>query len=309
MNNQFINIVHNPRFSLWPFGETGFVNTGACAGRWKIERTNANDLLTVSKGTNANTTKYDKWLRDSPNMTIAITGLDANTTLKIRQFQEGAEDFGASMVAMTVIASGPAGEEFYFGVGENYAKLRTLGNDSNGDPIMVTKTQFFAFDDPIYEYMRITPFESPSAIGTYRLHHVQAEVLIDPLKISDMEIRPDWAEWALIRRYITPIADGMTATGASTTTIRIPIQAPPGGWRVTPTLAVAGQAPTFKFNLMSAGTSLSSVVPVYSLSTTVPASKYGCAVQVAGLTSVASASSYMLADNIVPVAYLNADYF
>jgi len=309
MRSIYKNIAHNPRFQLWPFGSSGIVATGPTAARWKLELTNANDVVAVSKGTNASTTKYDKWMRSEANMTIAVTGLDAASTLRIRQFQEWAEDFGQNCVVMTVIASGPAGSSFYFGIGDNYDTLTTLGNDAGGDPIMVAKTSTFAFDDPVYEYMRVTPFESPSAVGTYRLHYVNAEVMANPNERSEFELRPEWEEWDIIKRYITPIKTGMFATGAGVTGIRIPVVAPPGGWRIAPSIAPGGRATSVKINLNSGGTEITNNAPVFTLATTPPPNVHGCVILFTGFTTTAAASQYVIGDNPDPIFYLNADYF
>lgn len=317
MRNNFTNLCHNPRFSLWPWGTSGFtgvassVSYGKSAARWFVQKTDSgSDSVTVSQGTNANTTKYDKWLRAVPNMTITVSALSANNTFKIRQFQEGLEDLGQNILAMTVVASGPAGESFYFGAGDaNYSKIDLLGDDSNGDPILVTKTVFLPFDDSIYDYLRITPFESPSSTGTYRLHYVQCESLMDVSEISEFEIRPDWIEWDLIARYITPIKQGMLSTGASTTSVRVPVTSPPGGWRTTPSLPTEGRSASFSITLNSAGTLFSNPSPTFSIASNPAANNYGCVIALGGFTSTASASQYVIGPSTEPICYLDADYF
>lgn len=316
MRNKYVNICHNPRFTIWPWGTSGFagvastVNFGKTAARWFLQTTSGGgDTVAVSRGTNADTTKYDKWLRNRPNMTIDVSTRATNTTMRVRQFLEGYQDFGQNVIAMTVIASGPAGSTFYFGAGDNYGKITTLGNDSAGDPILVTATEFFLFDDPVYEYLRVTPFESPSSTGVFRLHHVQCEVLMDTTKVSDLELRTDWEEWELLSRYITPIRQGMFATGAGATSIRLPVVAPAGGWRVTPSIATEGRAAAYNITLNSGGTVINNASPTYSIASNPTANNLGVVLALGGFTTTTSASPYVIGPETVPICYLNADYF
>lgn len=318
MRSLYTNICNNPQFSLWPWGTSGFagvastVNYGKSAARWAFQKTAAGgDTVTISKGTNSTTTKYNKWLRGEPNMTIDISALAVNSTMKVRQFIDDGQDFGQNLVAVTLIASGPAGESFFFGVGENYDTLETLGDDSAGDPILVTKTTFFAFDDPVFTYMLVTPFESPSNIGTYRLHYIQAEVLMDSEKISDLEIRTDAQEWNIISRYITPIKQGMFATGATGTTVRIPVTAPPGGWRVTPSVPTEGRAASVNVILNTTGATVANAAPTFAVSVNPTANNYGAVITLGGFTAAAitAGDQYVIGTETDPICYLDADYF
>lgn len=314
MRSQNTNICHNPRFNLWPFGTSGFTATGKTgAARWKMERTNGSDLVTVSRGVNANATIYDKWLRGAANMTIAVTGLATNSTLRIRQFLEGYQDFGQNIIAMTVIASGPAGGRFMFGAGDNYSEIMTEGDDANGNPILVTRTEFFPFDDPQFEYLRVTPFEGPSQTGTYRLHHVQAEVVEDPTQLRSLELRPEWVEWGIIARYVTPIKAGMMGVALSTNDyLHVPVVSPPGGWRIPPTLATEGRAANLIAYRLSTSLLHTSASPNMSIFSTPAADRLGCNVQIGPFASPAltSGAQYILGGNTDQVVcYLNADYF
>lgn len=312
MKSIYTNICHNPRFTIWPWGTSGFtgvasdVSYGRCAARWKLQTTaGGTDAVSASKGTNSEDTGYDKWLRGESNLTLDITSLSANNTMKVRQRIEGWEDFGQNIIAMTVIASGPAGGSFYAGVGSTYEKIKTLGDD-DGVPILVTKTATFAFDDPVYHYMNITPFESPSTPGTYRLHHVQCEVFLAD-SISGIELRSDTEEWDLIKRYITPITQGMIATGASSSQLRVPVAAPTGGWYSSPTIPNEGCAATVNATLNSAGSVIVAASPTFGFPTDPQENTMGAVVLIGGFSGVASASQYVLGPETEPVCYLDTD--
>ena len=318
MRNRFINICHNPRFSIWPWGNSGFqgvistTNYGKSAARWFVQTSNTtpSDVVTISKNTNADTTKYDNWLQNAPNMTINVASVATNSTMRVRQFCEAGSAFGQSIVAMTVIASGPNGSSFYYGVGDNYAKLTTLGDDASGDPILVTETEFFAFDDPSKEYLSVTPFETPSSNGVYRLHYVQAEVLMDPTKVSDFEIRPDWFEWDIMARYITPIRQGMLGTGRSANTIAIPVVAPPGGWKKAPSIPDEGKSLSSNVVLNSATSTIISIpTPSYAVSSIPLSNNLGCVVLLGNASSFTQGSQYVIGPETTPICYLNSDYF
>lgn len=317
MRSKFTNICNNPRFSLWPWGTTGFTglasatNFGKSAARWFFQTTAAGgDTATISKGTNSSTTVYDKWLRGEPNMTITVSALATNSTMKVRQLLEGYNVFGQNFIAMTLIVSGPAGESFSFGVADKSAKVETLGNDDNGDPILVTKTVVFPVDDTVYSYLRVTPFESPSAAGTYRLHFIQCEVLMDISKISDIEVRTDWEEWDLITRYITPIKTGMLGTASSTSQLRIPVTAPYGGWKQVPTVPTQGRVTSnVKANSNADGTEITAATPTYAIDTSLPATVNGCVVLIGGFSGATSKDPYVLGNNSTPICYLDSDYY
>lgn len=315
------NLCHNPRFNIWPWGTSGFtgvastVSFGKTAARWFLQKTNAGtDAVTVSRGTNSTSTAYDKWLRGEPHMEINVSALTVGgNTMKIRQFLEGLEDLGQTMLAMTTICSGPKGSSFYFGAGSQRQKVTFYEDDiESGVPNLVTATGVFAFGDPVYEYLRVTPFEEPSHTGTYRLHHVQLDAIMDPAQIGGIELRSLEEEWRLIERYVMPIQQGQTATGASSTQVRVPMRAPLGaGWRTTPAVATEGAAAALNVTLNSGGTVVANAAPTFSIAANPAANNMGCVVVIGGFTSgtVASASSYVVGPETAPIAYLNADYF
>lgn len=314
------NLVHNSGFLLWPWGESGFsgvasdVNYGKTAARWFLQKTNGGtDAVAVSRGVNADTTDYDKWLRLKPHMEINVTALSANNTLKIRQLLDGLQDLGQMMMAVTIIASGPPGAYFYAGAGDEKERITTRGNDPvSGHPILDTTTIMMPFDDPLYTYLRVTPFESPSDTGVYRLHHVQVRAVMERNWAADgFEIRSKADEWHLIRQYIQPLQRGLLGTGtpAPNTQIRASITGPLGcGWRQTPVIPSEGVSTSITAKLFSSATLLTATPPSLTL---VEADEMGAEVLINGFTGVASGSTYAFknAAGNVPFAYLNADYF
>lgn len=309
------NIAHNPRFLLWPWGTSGFagvassVNYGKTAARWGLQKTAAGgDVVTVSRGNNSNTTKYDKWMRGAANMTIQVDALAPASTMKIQQFLDGMEVLGQNLLATTILASGPRGATFYFGAGVNMAQITTLGDDSAGDPIVVSKTVVLPFDDPAYTYLRIIPFESPSDPGTYRLHDVQVDPIMSRDQIAPMEIRTATEEWRMIEQYITPIRPGMLAVGAASTQVRVSVPAPLGGWRQTPVIPTEGRAASMSVHLGSAGTLITAAAPALSIAANPVASEQLLVAAISGFPSnITSGSQYHLGGT-EPLFYANADY-
>jgi hypothetical protein len=315
------NLVHNAGFDLWPWGTSGFagvasdVNFGKTAARWFLQKTNGGtDAVTVSRGTNANTTDYDTWLHNKPHLELNVTALTANNTMKLRQFLDGKQDFGQTLMAVSIIASGPEGAYFYASVGDESVRITTRGDDPvSGYPIMDTHNFFVPFDNPVHDYLRITPFEAPSETGVYRLHRVQVEpVMESSWSGRGFEIRSVEDEWHLIRRYIQPVQGGDVGIGASSTQIRVPFKGPPVvGMRQTPVIPTEGRLATVNVALGSGGTAIVNSAPTFTFSTNPAVNNMGGSILIGGFTGgqVASASNYTIGPETAPICYLNADYY
>jgi hypothetical protein len=375
MRNAAGNILHNPRFDWWPWGSSGFVSSGKTAARWKLERTSVADVVEVKKAQLPRSERYDPWLRGANTMRVAVTALDAATTLRIRQFLEGYSLFGQNMLRVTVIATGPNGGKFHIGAGENYAELRTYGDDydngtyvqtgtslvftrathrqqvgdtiklnfttggavsgeftvtaSDSDTLTVTaldsaarsgsgrivvprltvRTIVVPFDDPQFEYLRITPFETPNMVGDYQLVYADVQVsgVTEP---AEFYPRTPWEELERMKRYLTPITQAMFATGASTTSMRMPVRAPIGGWRVPPVIGPVVAA-SYSVTLNSGGTVIVNSAPTYSMAANPTASVDGCVLALGGFSSsIVSASQYVLGPITEPICWLDTEgYF
>jgi hypothetical protein len=133
---------------------------------------------------------------------------------------------------------------------------------------------------------------------------------MDTTKVSDFEIRPDWVEWDIMSRYITPIRQGMSGTGRSANTIGIPVVAPPGGWRTTPTIPNEGKQASCNVVLNSASSTIIAIPSsTYTVSNFPTPNNLGCVVLLGNSSTITVGSQYVIGPETNPICYLDSDYF
>jgi len=313
------NLCLNPGFQLWPWGTGGFagvassVNFGKTAAAWFAQKTSGGtDDVEISRGTTPASTKYPHWLRDKYHMQISVNSLTANNRLMIRQFLDRGQDFGQVMLAVTILCSGPAGARFRFGAGGVRKTVITEGDDGDGNPNIVTARLLMPFDNPAYDYMRVTPFESPSETGDYRLYFVQVEPFMSQTFIGrGFEMRLDEDEWHHLRRYIQPIPGGR-ATGqlSPNTQVRRLYEGPPGcGMRQAPVIPTEGRAASVAVALMTSNSLITAASPSFAIGE--HSNAYAGDIVIGGFSGLSSSAEYRLINpaGTPALCYLSAERF
>lgn len=301
------NFLLNSQFKIWPEGETFTSSvsprTAAC---WLWEEGIGN-TVTISKSTSSTSSTYIKWLRNQPCMNINCSTLGDSSSLRVYQRVNTPQyELGRNLIRVTLIVSGPNGESFYYGVEDERAKVTTLG-DLSGVPRLVTVTNTFAIGDLPNTYIDFTIFENPSNTGLFTVHFAQAS--IGQLQKWDRLTQTTEAEdWARMRPYLTPILKGSTGIGISTTQVRVPVEAIPGGWVSAPFIPTGSKVSSIELVNAQTGTTLSTSAATYTLGSVPTADEYGCSVVIGGLTGVAAGATYIIGDTLVPVCVLEHGY-
>ncbi len=301
------NLILNPQFRIWDQG-TNFTssspdNLAAC---WLWTEGSGN-TVTVSRQTSNSSSTYIKWLRSQPCMGVSISSLTNSSDLEIYQRVNSPQyELGRNLITVTIIASGPNGASFYYGVDGNLAKVTTLGS-SSGVPRLVTVANTFPVGDLSSTNLKFTAFQDPDQTGEYTIHFMYAS--IGTISNGDrFTHRSDAEEWAIMSPYLTPILKGMTGIGTSTTQIRVPVPAIPGGWISNPSIPTGSKISNIELVNAETGTVLAQSNATYSVGVAPTADRFGCSVIIGGLTSIIAGQTYIISGSSVPVCVLNHGY-
>lgn len=203
------NALLNASFRFWDYGQSIFLaNAGGVgaysATRWKTITTGT-VTGTVSRSTGSTNMAIPKWIRGRDTLKVTIGTMAEGANVTVRQFVEDGQRHGRTIVALTVIMSGPDGATVYAGIGD-FLKPMTL----RGPDTPVTTTHYFMVGDFVTEHMPVDIFTMPSQVGEYHVHFAQAVVGLDRPKHSGLVIRPSSEDRRLCNRYSRPLGNGLS---------------------------------------------------------------------------------------------------
>ena len=308
MDNQN-NLILNPHFALWPYGTSQTSSASpdlAACWLWNLGVANT---ATLSLQTANSSTKYVKWIRSQPCLELDITNLTNPSQFRVYQRINCQRfDLSRTLVRCTIIASGPAGESFYYGIGDQKQKITMLGQ--SGSPAierLVATTSVFPVADLASQFLEITAFEEPSSIGKFYVYMMFAAV--NKGENGDrINHRCDREEWEEMSPYITPIVKGTLGIGASTTQVRIPVVAGGGGWVSNPSIPTSGQVGTIDLVDLQTATVTTHIGVTYSLGVAPTPNSYGCNVVLGNLTGITAGRQYIVGDTTSQICVLNHGY-
>lgn len=297
MDNQN-NLILNPHFAIWPYGLSQTSSADKKMAACWLWDEGAGNVVTVSRQTAGSSLKYVKWIRSQECLEIDISSLADPKTLKIYQrIYAQRFDLSRTLIRCTMFASGPAGESFYYGFDGDMRKIQMLGDNTDTPPIprIVSATSTFAVGDLPSQNLVFTAFEEPSSAGKFYIYMVFAAV--NKGQNGDrINHRSDAEEWAEMVQYLTPIKKGMIGYGASTTQIRIPVEAVSGGWIDVPAIPVSGEVGTISLVDSQTATAVTHAGVTYALGGNPTPDKYGCAVIIGNLTGITVGRPYIIGD-------------
>lgn len=308
MDNQN-NLILNPHFALWPYGASKTSSASpdlAACWLWNLGTLNTASLSLQTAGSS---TKYVKWIRSQPCLELDITGITNPSQFRVYQKINCQRfDLSRTLIRCTIIASGPAGESFYYGIGDQKQKLTMLGQ--SGSPAierLVSTTSTFPVGDLANQNLEITAFEEPSSTGKFYVYMMFAAV--NKGNNGDrINHRSDRDEWKEMSPYITPIVKGTLGIGASTTQVRIPVAAGAGGWISNPSIPASGQVGTIDLVDLQTAAVSTHVGVTYTLGVAPSPNVNGCNVVLGNLTGLTAGRQYIVGDTSTQICVLNHGY-
>jgi hypothetical protein len=302
MDNQN-NLILNPHFAIWPYGLSQTSSTDQRMAACWLWNLGVGNVATVSKQTAPNSQRYVKWIRSQECLEIDVTSLADASAFKIYQkIYAQRFDLSRTLIRCTIFASGPVGESFYYGFDGDKKKIQMLGdnNESPPNPRLVSATSTFAVADLANQRIEFTAFEEPSSTGKFYIYMAFAAVNIGQ-NGDRINHRSDAEEWAEMDQYVTPIKKGMIGYGASSTQIRIPVQATSGGWIRNPQIPAGATLGTITLVDSQTAASVTHVGATYSIGTAPPQDTYGCSLIVGGLSGITAGRPYIIGDEAICV--------